>query len=114
MSNRTRLPATLALTIALGAAMTMLTACGGSDPQKTLDSLESWHSTVGLAANATHLGWVPRRYARQIRDRATAALNQTRQSPPPKQATSGDVQRIRGAEQRLQVAIDSLSVVVGS
>ena len=88
-----------------------LAACsGGSDPQKQLDSLRSWRATARLAADAVHLGWVPRRYGRQVHDRATAALNEMRQTSP-QRATGGDRAAMHRAELDLQTELDSLAAV---
>lgn len=84
---------------------------GGSDPQKELETLRSWRESSHLAAEAVHLGWVPRRYGKQVHDRGTAALNESRQSPP-EGATAADSASLRSAEQALQASLDTLASVV--
>lgn len=88
-----------------------LLACGGEDPEKSIESLDSWRSTVQLATTALRLGWVTPRYAKQIRDRATAALNETREKGP-KAATPSEQQATDDAERRLHDALDSLTAEV--
>ncbi|NUQ20522.1 MAG: hypothetical protein HOQ09_06135, partial [Gemmatimonadaceae bacterium] len=86
-----------------------LAACsGGSDPQKELDSLRSWRESAHLAADAVHLGWVPRRYGKEVHERGTAALNESRQSPP-KGATAADSASLRSTERALEASLDSLA-----
>jgi hypothetical protein len=96
-----------------GCLATSLTACGGGDPSKTVESLDSWTSTVRTASNAVHLGWVPRRYGAQIRDRAVAALNQAREQRE-QEASAEEARAMHDAEDRLAGAVDSLSRTVGS
>jgi hypothetical protein len=105
MPNR---PVTLVL-----ALLVLLAGCAGDDPQKTAQSLDSWSATVYTGANAVRRGWVPRRYGAQLRDRATAALNEAREKGAP-DASPAEARAVAEAEQRLDVAVDTLRAVVGS
>ena len=92
--------------IALAAA-----ACSPESPEQVSESLTSWQASVRLARQATHDGSVPARYGAQVRDRAQAALNESRATTPEK-ATSEEVLALAAAGRELQAAIDSLSEVV--
>lgn len=90
-----------------------LAACsGGSDPKKQIETLQSWQASVSLATDAVHRGWTPRRYGEQLRDRANAALNESRQSPP-KGASDSALAELRSAERDLAARIDTLTRAVG-
>ena len=95
------------------ALLVILAGCSGDDPQKTAQSLDSWSATVYTSANAVRLGWVPRRYGAQLRDRATAALNEAREKGAGK-ASPAEARAIADAERRLGAAVDTLAAVVGS
>jgi hypothetical protein len=106
MANRTILLAA-ALPLAVSIA-----GCGGADPRKITESLDSWSATVRTASSAVHLGWVPRRYGAQIRDRATAALNEAREQRS--HATPAEARAMEDAARRLEGAVDTLAAAVGS
>ncbi|HEX2778522.1 MAG TPA: hypothetical protein VHM30_03415 [Gemmatimonadaceae bacterium] len=88
-----------------------MVACGGDDPEKSIESLDSWRSSVQMATTAVRLGWVTPRYAKQVRDRATAALNETREKGP-KPRRPSEQQATDAAARRLHDALDSLTAEV--
>jgi hypothetical protein len=88
-----------------------LAACGGDDPAKQVESLDSWRATAEMATTAVRLGHVTPRYARQIRDRATATLNEAREKPTPG-ATAQQRRELDAAERRLASAVDTLDTAV--
>ena len=110
---RPLMPKPRAVVVALLPLVAALAGCGGDDPEKLTESLDSWSATVRTATSAVHLGWVPRRYAAQIRDRATAALNDAREKGAG-DATPDQARAVTDAEQRLDAAVDTLSAAVGS
>ena len=94
--------------LALLALAAGLAACaGGNDPQKQLKTLQSWQASVSLTTDAVHRGWAPRRYGAQLRDRASAALNESRKAPP-KAASPSALDELRRAERELAERIDTL------
>ena len=96
----------------LALAVGLVACSGGSDPEKQLETLQSWQSTVSLTTDAVHRGWTPRRYGKQLRDRANAALNESRASPP-KDAPPSALAELRRAERDLAERIDTLTRAVG-
>ena len=107
------MPKPRSLAVALLPLVAALAACGGDDPRKLTESLDSWSATVYTGTNAVRLGWVPRRYGVQLRDRATAALNEARDKGTPG-ASPAEARAVADAEQRLAAAVDTLRAVVGS
>jgi hypothetical protein len=48
--------------------------CGGTDPSKQIETLQSWRATIDLATEARVKGWVTPRYVKQLRDEARLAV----------------------------------------
>jgi len=53
-----------------------LLGCGGADPSKEIETLQSWRATIDLATDAQLRGWVTPRYARQLLDEGRKAASQ--------------------------------------
>lgn len=96
-------------TIAL--ATTVTTACTSRTPQKDLETLRSWRASAALADSGAREGWIPGRYASQVRDRAQSALNAMRADPAPK-PTPEERNALAESERALQAAIDRLTARV--
>lgn len=89
-------------------ATAAMLACGGGDPSKEIDTLQSWRATIDLAGNARLHGWVTSRYVTQLRDEARDALTKSDSDKSSEKASPAERDSLATARHDLEASLANL------
>jgi hypothetical protein len=85
-----------------------LAGCGGADPSKEIETLQSWRATIDLAADARLHGRVTPRYAHQLSDEGRKAAAQGEQVASGGKVTPAERDSLHSAGAELRAALTRL------